>query len=396
MAPGASPDPGHGRWAAPAAATIRPVSHPWTSPEFVSLGRLQMHALAHHDRLELDGEWRFQLTRTPIDAPTDDGWRRGARSGLLDAPGDLGPAAVHQRPDALPGPAAGATGAQSDRPSTGRTFELPASWSVAAGRPPRRGGRERPARPARRCRRRREQGFAPGGRVRRDRPRPAGHERPRAPRRQVVRRDVHRGPGPVVARRHHPLGLPVLDRAGPPGRRRRHRGAGGRPADGDAPRGRGSGVRRRRARARLDGRDRRPGPPRAAACDRAAGRRPRPPAGRRFAGPHATPRGRRAGRDGPDAAAWARLRDRLVPPLGGRVAFDAEVGPVEPWSAESPTRYPLDVALAAPDGTVVERGHDPDRLPAGRDPRRRPADQRTARVSSAASTATTSTSTPAG
>src|SRR5689334_2668723 len=56
-------------------ATIVDVTHPWTSPEFVALGRLPMHAVPHLDRLSLDGPWTFQLTRTPTTTPRDDGWR---------------------------------------------------------------------------------------------------------------------------------------------------------------------------------------------------------------------------------------------------------------------------------------------------------------------------------
>ena len=62
-------------------------------------------------------------------------------------------------------------------------------------------------------RRRDQQGLAPRGRVRRDGVAAAGRERPAADGREVVGRLVHRGPGPVVARRHHPPRVPVRDRA---------------------------------------------------------------------------------------------------------------------------------------------------------------------------------------
>ena len=55
------------------------------------------------------------------------------------------------------------------------------------------------------------------------------------------------------------------------------------------------------------------------------------------------------------AADWAELEPRLVPPLGGRVTFDLRLPTVEPWSAEEPRRYDLDVDLIAPDGRIVER-----------------------------------------
>ncbi len=45
----------------------RAVTHPWTTPELTSLGRLPMHSLTHADRLSLDGQWRFQLLRRPTD-----------------------------------------------------------------------------------------------------------------------------------------------------------------------------------------------------------------------------------------------------------------------------------------------------------------------------------------
>jgi beta-galactosidase len=57
------------------------VTHAWTSPEFVSLGRLPTHAVRHLDRLSLDGPWHFQLTRTPTAPPSADGWREAAVPG---------------------------------------------------------------------------------------------------------------------------------------------------------------------------------------------------------------------------------------------------------------------------------------------------------------------------
>ena len=97
--------------------------------------------------------------------------------------------------------------------STSATFEVPAGWagrrvvlhvgaaeSVLLVEAQRRGGRG-------------QQGLASRGRVRPDRV-ACGRARTtlRLTRREVVRRDVRRGPGPVVARRHHPLGVPVRDR----------------------------------------------------------------------------------------------------------------------------------------------------------------------------------------
>jgi len=47
--------------------TIALVTRPWTLPEVTGIGRLPMHAVDHHERLSLDGRWRFQLLRSPDD-----------------------------------------------------------------------------------------------------------------------------------------------------------------------------------------------------------------------------------------------------------------------------------------------------------------------------------------
>ena len=57
------------------------MTHPWTSPDLIALGRLPMHAVPHPDRVVLDGRWRFQLQRAPTDEPADDAWRE------IDVPG---------------------------------------------------------------------------------------------------------------------------------------------------------------------------------------------------------------------------------------------------------------------------------------------------------------------
>ena len=233
---------------------------PWAEPELIARGRLPMHAVPHADRLPLDGTWRFQLLHAP---------RRGARRhlavdrgpGRLDDAGHLGPAHLHQYPDAVPAAAAGGPSREPDRhlranvPPPGRVGRSP-------GRPARRGGRERADRGARWRGGWRLQGFAPRRRVRPHGP-PWRRRRAHAAadRGQVVRRNVHRGPGPVVARRDHTLRVPLRhgtrvprrrgDRCGARRRRlHRHPGPGGprrlaaRPA--------GSGLARR-------GLDREPG-----------------------------------------------------------------------------------------------------------------------------------------
>jgi len=47
---------------------------PWDTPELTSVNRLPMHAVAHPDRLVLDGEWDFQLLPDPL-AERHDSWR---------------------------------------------------------------------------------------------------------------------------------------------------------------------------------------------------------------------------------------------------------------------------------------------------------------------------------
>ena len=159
----------------------------------------------------LDGRWRFRLVDAPGRAPKrfidpdhrDRGLGRGRRPRALDDAG-VRPPDLHERADALPRrPAGGAR--RTTRPgSTARRF---------------------------RCRRRgraaaivlhvgaadsvlhvwvnghavgHQQGLAPRGRVRRHRARAQGREPAGADGRPVVRRELRRGPGPVVARRDRP------------------------------------------------------------------------------------------------------------------------------------------------------------------------------------------------
>ncbi len=55
-------------------------SRPWTEPELTALHRLPMHSVPHHDRIELDGRWRFQLLPNP-DAKAEANWAE------VDVPG---------------------------------------------------------------------------------------------------------------------------------------------------------------------------------------------------------------------------------------------------------------------------------------------------------------------
>ena len=51
---------------------------------------------------------------------------------------------------------------------------------------------------------------------------------------------------------------------------------------------------------------------------------------------------------------WHALIAQLLPPPDGRTALRFQVPAVRQWSAEIPTRYPLAITLRAPDGTVAE------------------------------------------
>ena len=104
------------------------MSHPWISPELVSLGRLPMHAVPHADRLSLDGAWQFQLTRTPTTPVADEDWR------TADVPGCWTRQDTWDRPQytnvQMPFP--GTPPELPDVNPTGhyrRTFELPDEWT---------------------------------------------------------------------------------------------------------------------------------------------------------------------------------------------------------------------------------------------------------------------------
>jgi beta-galactosidase/beta-glucuronidase len=53
---------------------------PWETPELTGVGRVPMHSVPHHDRVALDGRWRFQLLPSP-DAEPDAAW------GEIEVPG---------------------------------------------------------------------------------------------------------------------------------------------------------------------------------------------------------------------------------------------------------------------------------------------------------------------
>lgn len=103
------------------------MSHPWTSPELVSLGRLPMHAVPHDARLSLDGSWRFQLLRGPADRPAATAWREIAVPGCWTRQ-DTWDLPIYTNVQ-MPFP--GAPPAIPDVNPTGvyeRTFDLPSDW----------------------------------------------------------------------------------------------------------------------------------------------------------------------------------------------------------------------------------------------------------------------------
>ncbi len=51
---------------------------------------------------------------------------------------------------------------------------------------------------------------------------------------------------------------------------------------------------------------------------------------------------------------WLRIHQGMAPPLDGLVLWHVEVPDVRRWSAEQPNLYPLTVTLRAPDGSVAE------------------------------------------
>jgi beta-galactosidase len=100
--------------------------HPWNTPELVSRGREPLHALTHHDRVDLGGTWDFQLLPAPDVTPTD-AWRplNVPGSWTMQDTGDL----PHYTNVRMPfsthpphPPALNPTGLHR------RSFDLPAAW----------------------------------------------------------------------------------------------------------------------------------------------------------------------------------------------------------------------------------------------------------------------------
>ena len=103
------------------------VTHPWADPGLSSRGRLPMHAVAHDDRISLDGRWRFQLLRRPTDA-LGEAWSDAEVPGCWTMQGTWDRPIYTNVQMPFPG--------QPPRPPddnpTGvyeRSFELPAAWA---------------------------------------------------------------------------------------------------------------------------------------------------------------------------------------------------------------------------------------------------------------------------
>ena len=106
--------------------TGRGPARPWQEPELTAVGREPMHSVPHADRLDLDGQWRFQLLPRPDAEPSGE-WRE------VTVPGCWTMQDVGDRPHytnvQMPFP--GLPPAVPEQNPTGlyeRTFELPDGW----------------------------------------------------------------------------------------------------------------------------------------------------------------------------------------------------------------------------------------------------------------------------
>jgi beta-galactosidase len=330
------------------------VSQAWTSPELVSLGRLPMHSLAHVVRMSLDGPWRFQLLRAPTDPLVADAWRETTVPGCWtrQETWDLPQYTNVQMP--FPGlppelPAVNPTGVYE------RTFDLPAAWAgqrivlhVGA---------------AESVLLVRLNGIDVG--VSKDSHLAAEFD---------VTRFVRAGSndlGLTVVKWSDATYIEDQDQWWHGGITRSvFLFATGRVylADVGAVPGLDADLRTGTLRFHADvgfaNADPETGwsieamipgllaPIRGIAPLPAGPAHPQDPVSRQLMRQHAV--------WGPTAVAdraadWAELDRGLEPPLGGRVSFDLRLPGVEPWSAEVPRRYPLEVALRAPDGDIAER-----------------------------------------
>ena len=240
----------------------------WRRPEATSFGRMPISThLLRPEEMSLDGPWAFALRGRPEAVEQDDVAGRTDGWAEIEVPGcwtmqGVRPPAVHERPDAVPRPAA----ARCPIGQPDRRVPPHGHRARGVGRQAHRAAR-RPA-PRRCCTctsTATPVGMGKDSRLPHefdltDRGRAGPAVRARADRRAVVRRDVPRGPGPLVPRRPPSLGVPVRDAAGAHRRRARRRRL--RPGD------RRRAPRRARPRRRPTATD-----PRAGRC-RSAVRRP--------------------------------------------------------------------------------------------------------------------------
>ena len=155
--------------------------------------------------MSLDGTWRFKLVDSPRAAPDDFAAVDHDDSNWVDihVPGTW-VRQGHDRPHytnvVMP--------FQCEPPFTPehnptglyrRTFALPAQWREPARRASRRFGRQRAARVRQRRVRRAVERFAAAGGVRSNAALEARHERAGRDGHPLVRRELHRRPGPMVA-----------------------------------------------------------------------------------------------------------------------------------------------------------------------------------------------------
>ena len=388
---------------------------PWAFPELSGWNRLPMSAIRHTEadgtpRIDLDGEWRFELHATPEAALTADGPPR-AHTGVpgcwtmqdfddVTRSRDRPHYTNVQMPctDLPPHPpAANPTGVYE------RDVELPAELGRAPGRAARRRGRERAAGAGERastsgsartptwppsstspacCGPAAQHAAADGGEVVRrlfieDQDQwwhggitrsvlPVRH-RAAAPGRCPVRTGLAAGPAATAW-------PPAPWRCWPRSARRCHSS----PAGTSASTPRGWTRRCCRRPGRRPGRRPRHGRPQHAAAARPVRRAAVRPRGRRRPA-RAGRRARRHGGVGP-----ARVGH-------GRGAAEAAVAGVRPWSAETPRLYDLAVTLLDPDGAPGRARVVPRRLPHRRDRAAATCWSTASGCSSAASTGTTST-----
>ncbi len=337
---------------------------PWVAPELVQLGRLPIHSVPHTDRLELDGRWRFQLLPRPDASPGDD-WAEITVPGAWTMQGfaDLPHYTNVQMPfEGNPPnvPEANPTGIYE------RTFELPATW--AGRRVVLHVGAAESVLIVRLNDR--DVGVSKDSHLAAefdltDLVRP-GIEHAQPAGREVVRRDVRRGPGPVVARRDHPVGVPLRDRGrstSPTSGRSRVSPTISRP-------GRSTSACSSASRAttlepgwaveaRLEG-VAEPFRADARSVDR------RSLMGWTLADQRLL-YSRAAGLplSATDEAGWSAMYGRMAPPLDGSVGWRIEVPGVDRWSAEEPRLYCADGDPAGAERHRRRGGRAAGRLPPG-------------------------------